>query len=337
MKVILDSKYFSFFITVALFIIGFAIPSAIYPGFFSMQVFFNLFIDNAFLIITAIGMTFVILTGGIDLSVGSMIAFTSMVIATLLEMNISPLIVIPFALIIGTLIGLSMGFLIQYFNLQPFIVTLAGMFLLRGACFIINLQSITITDPFFRTLSQTRIKFPGGAHISISVVASIIMLVIAIYLAHYTKFGRVLYAIGGDEESAKLMGLPVARTKIMVYGFSGFCSSLAGVAFTVYMLSGYGLHAQGLELGAIASVVIGGTLLTGGSGFVFGTLFGVLIQGLIQNIIMFQGTLSSWWTKIFVGILLFSFILIQRLITSRREGQKHSSKKSESNKQTVTV
>lgn len=280
-------------------------------------------------------MTFVILTGGIDLSVGSMIAFTSMVIASLLEKNVNPFLVIPLVLLIGTSVGLIMGFLIQHFKIQPFIMTLAGMFLLRGLCFLISIESITIRDPFFRTVAQAKIKFPGGAHISVSVIVALLMLGIAIYIAHYTKFGRVLYAIGGDEESAKLMGLPVARTKIMVYGFNGFCSSLAGVVFTFYILSGYGLHAQGLELSAIASVVIGGTVLTGGFGYVFGTLFGVLIQGLIQVIIMFQGTLSSWWTKIFVGILLFVFIVVQRSTVARKEGQKKSAKKVNINKQAV--
>src|SRR5690554_1374847 len=201
-----------------------------------------------------------------------------------------------------------MGFLVEKFKIQPFIVTLAGMFFLRGSCFLISTQSISISNPFFQWLSGTRIKFPGGSFVSISVLVAMLVLAVAMYLAHYTKFGRVLYAIGGNEESARLMGLPVSRTKIMVYGFSGFCSSLGGVLFTVYTLSGYGLHTNGLELDAIASAVIGGTLLTGGSGYVFGTLFGVLIQGLIQVIIMFQGTLSSWWTKIFVGLLLFVFI-----------------------------
>ncbi len=144
-------------------------------------------------------------------------------------------------------------------------------------------------------------------------------MVIALYLAHYTRFGRSVYAIGGSEQSALLMGLPVARTQILVYTLSGFCSALAGVVFTFYMLSGYGLHAVGMELDTIAAVVIGGTLLTGGVGFVIGTFFGVLIQGVIQTIISFEGTLSSWWTKIVIALLLFFFILLQRLFSSRRK------------------
>ena len=143
---------------------------------------------------------------------------------------------------------------------------------------------------------------------------------LALFVAHYTKFGRFIYALGGDEQSATLMGLPVARTKVLIYTVSGFCSALAGVVFTFYMLSGYGLHAVGMELDAIAAVVIGGTLLTGGVGYVAGTLFGVLMLGIIQTLISFDGTLSSWWTRIVVGVLLFAFCLLQRLL-SRRSGK----------------
>ena len=135
-----------------------------------------------------------------------------------------------------------------------------------------------------------------------------------------TPFGRNVYAVGGSEHSAVLMGLPVRRTLIGVYTLSGFCSALAGVVFTFYMLSGYGLHAVGMELDAIAAVVIGGTLLTGGVGYVAGTLFGVLMLGIIQTLISFDGTLSSWWTRIVVGVLLFAFCLLQRLL-SRRSGK----------------
>jgi len=144
------------------------------------------------------------------------------------------------------------------------------------------------------------------------------MVALGIWLAHATEFGRTVYAIGGSEASALLMGLPVARTTVLVYTFSGFCSALAGVVFTFYMLSGYGLHAVGLELDAIAAVVIGGTLLSGGVGYVAGTLFGVLILGIIQTLIAFDGSLSSWWTRIVIGALLFVFCLLQRGFESRR-------------------
>ncbi|MNS99240.1 Inner membrane ABC transporter permease protein YjfF [compost metagenome] len=212
-----------------------------------------------------------------------------------------------------------MGCLIQYFKLQPFIVTLAGMFLARGLCYLISIESITIDNKWYQTVSQTKVYVFGKNYISISVIIALVVVAAAIYIAHYTKFGRNVYALGGSEQSSLLMGLPVARTKVLVYTLSGFCSSLAGVVFTFYMLSGYGLHAVGMELDTIAAVVIGGTLLTGGTGYVVGTIFGVLIQGIIQTLIMFQGTLSSWWTKIAIGLLLFLFILLQKVFVSRKK------------------
>lgn len=277
----LNRKYLPVFVTFGLLAVMFAIGSFRYTGFFSLQVLLNLFIDNAFLIITAIGMTFVIVSGGIDLSVGSVIALTTIISASLVEkQGWSPAIVIPMVLIMGALFGTFMGAVIHYFRIQPFIVTLAGMFLARGLCYVISIDTITITNTFYTKVAQAKIPLPGGSFVSINVIIALFIVLIAIYLAHYTRFGRNVYAIGGSEQSAMLMGLPVARTKILVYTFSGFCSSLAGVVFTFYMLSGYGLHAMGLELDTIAAVVIGGTLLTGGVGYVAGTFIGVLIQGL---------------------------------------------------------
>ncbi|USB34378.1 galactofuranose ABC transporter, permease protein YjfF [Paenibacillus sp. YPG26] len=316
----IDRRYFPILVTVALFVVMFAAGSIEYNGFFSLQVFLNLLIDNAFLLITAVGMTFVILTGGIDLSVGSMIAFTTMLSATLVQNHHwSPMLVIPFVLLIGSFFGWVMGSLIQYFKLQPFIVTLAGMFLARGLCYLISIESITIDHEWYKSVSQTKVYLFGSNYISISVIIALVVVAAAIYIAHYTKFGRNVYALGGSEQSSLLMGLPVARTKVLVYTLSGFCSSLAGVVFTFYMLSGYGLHAVGMELDTIAAVVIGGTLLTGGTGYVAGTVFGVLIQGIIQTLIMFQGTLSSWWTKIAIGLLLLMFILLQKVFISRKK------------------
>ncbi|MFB9328951.1 galactofuranose ABC transporter, permease protein YjfF [Paenibacillus aurantiacus] len=315
----LNRKYMPILVTFGLLAVMFAAGSFRYTGFFSAQVLFNLLIDNSFLIITAVGMTFVIVSGGIDLSVGSVIALTTMVSASLVEQHgWTPAVVIPLVLVMGAAFGTVMGAIIHYFKIQPFIVTLAGMFLARGLCYVISIDTITITNGFFTKVAQTKITLPGGSFISINVVIALAVVACAIYLAHYTRFGRNAYAIGGSEQSALLMGLPVARTKILIYAFSGFCSALAGVVFTFYMLSGYGLHAMGLELDTIAAVVIGGTLLTGGVGYVAGTFIGVLIQGVIQTIISFEGTLSSWWTKIVIGLLLFVFILFQRLLSERR-------------------
>lgn len=314
-RTLLASPYFTSMATVILLLLTFGLGSVAYTGFFSLQVVLNLLIDNAFLLVIAIGMTFVILSGGIDLSVGSVLALTTMISAYLLQFwHWPPLLVIACVLLIGSGFGAVMGALIHFFKLQAFIVTLAGMFLARGLCYLISINSITIDQSLYVTLSQARIGV-FGAFVSPSVLIAMTMLALAIYLAHYTRFGRAVYAIGGNEQSALLMGLAVGRTKVLVYAFSGFCAALAGVLFSFYMLSGYGLHAQGTELDAIAAVVIGGTLLTGGYGYVAGTLSGVLILGLIQTLIAFDGTLSSWWTKIVIGALLFVFCMAQRLMS----------------------
>ncbi|MRH41950.1 sugar ABC transporter permease YjfF [Aquibacillus halophilus] len=320
----LDYRQLPLLATFALFIMMYAFGSTRYTGFLSTQVFLNLFIDNAFLIIVAVGMTFVILSGGIDLSVGSVIALTSMVAASLvMNAQLSPWIVIPICLLVGSLIGLGQGCLIHFFNLQPFIVTLAGMFLARGLSYLISVETIAINNPFFDFMASSRIPL-GDSFISISVVIALVVVVLAVFVGHYSKFGRNVYALGGNEQSAVLMGLPVGKTKIMIYVISGFCASLAGLVFTFYMLSGYGLHANGLELDAIAAVVIGGTLLTGGAGYVAGSVVGVLILGIIQTIIVFEGTLSSWWTKIAIGALLLLFIVFQRVIVIRSKVKKSS-------------
>lgn len=312
----------SIYATIVLFGVLFAIGSISYDNFFTSQVFANLFIDNAYLIVVAVGETFAILTGGIDLSVGAMIAFVSMISADLLRKGVHPVLVIAFVLFVGIVFGTLQGYLIQKFKLHPWIVTLAGMFLLRGSSYLISITSITIENKVFTDISSLRIPIGFGSHISVNVVVSLVVVAVAIYVLKYTKFGRTIYAIGGNENSAMLMGLPVAKTKILVYTFSGFCASLGGVLFTIYTLSGYGLHCNGMEMDAIAACVIGGVLLTGGIGSAIGPMFGVLTTGVIQSLIMFQGTLNSWWTKIAVGMLLFAFIALQRIIVIRNDKRK---------------
>jgi ribose/xylose/arabinose/galactoside ABC-type transport system permease subunit len=338
-KLKIDRKFMPLLATIILFILAYAYGTFLYKGMRDPQVFFNLFIDNAFLLITSIGMTFVILSGGIDLSVGAVIALITVASAHLLEIEgMSPAIVIPLMLLMGAALGAIMGGIIHYFQVQPFIVTLAGMFFARGMCFFITLDAITISDPFYRAVGLYRIPMFGDTFISINVAIGLVALVVAMYLAHYTRFGRTVYAIGGNEQSALLMGLPVARTKVLIYTLSGFLSALAGVVYSFYLLSGYGLNAMMLELDAIAAVVIGGTLLSGGVGYVFGTMFGVLITGLIQVLIMFNGELSSWWTRIAIGLLTLVFIGVQsafatgqrrQITAATRKKQKEEEEKSE--------
>ncbi|GAA1295081.1 sugar ABC transporter permease [Planotetraspora silvatica] len=306
-------------VTFGLLVAMFAAGSIVYPGFGSGQVVVDLFIDNGFLLVIAIGMTFVILTGGIDLSVGAVAALSAMLCAFLLEQWHWPVAaVLPLVLLVGIGFGFGMGYVIHHFEIQPFIATLAGMFLARGLCFVISIDQISITNPFFTEWAQTRIPLGEETNLTPTVLIGLAVLAGAFWTLHYTRFGRAVYAIGGSAQSALLMGLPVARTRIGAYMVSGLCSSLGGLLFAFYTISASGLHEVGTELDAIAAVVIGGTLLTGGSGYVVGTALGVMLLGTIQTMLRFQGTLSSWWTRIAIGVLLLLFILLQRLLGSSR-------------------
>ena len=312
------SKYAPMLATLSLLVAMFTAGSMLYPAFGSAQVVLNVFIDNSFLLVVVIGMTFVILTGGIDLSVGSVVALSTLT-AALLEKHGWPIgASILVVLVIGSVLGCAMGCVIHYFEIQPFIVTLAGMFLARGICFAITDQAVSITQPTYVSTAEHSFNLPGGYYVTTGVIVAFVAVAIGIYVLHYTRLGRNVYAIGGNAQSALLMGLPVARTRIAVYTISGFCSALGGVLFSFYMLSGSGSLAIGMELDAIAAVVIGGTLLTGGTGYLAGSVLGVCVLGLIQTLINFQGTLSSWWTRIVIGLLLLAFILLQRLAFVRR-------------------
>jgi ribose/xylose/arabinose/galactoside ABC-type transport system permease subunit len=308
---------------IVIFILVYIMGGQLYPAMQKVQVFFNLFINSASLMIVAIGITFVIITKGIDLSVAGMIALTSAASAALLAHNVSPVVVIPLMLIMGITFGFTLGCVIHFLKVEPFIVTLMGLFFARGMAYIITLAALPIENPFYRYLALTKIHIPFFANVYIypSTLIGPLLLVVVIYLSFFTRFGRTVYAIGNNEQSARLMGLQVGRTKIIVYAFSGFCSALAGIVWSISLLSGYGGYAPGMELDAIAAVVIGGTLLTGGVGNVLGTLFGVLITATIISILQFNGSLSSWWTRIGVGMLTLIFIGIQSLFYMRK---KHS-------------
>jgi galactofuranose transport system permease protein len=313
----IPSRFLPVIATFVVFVLTFGAGSIRYEGFGTAQIFANLFIDNSFLIVVAVGMTFVILTGGIDLSVGSVVALSTMIAAATLRAGWPAWLVMIVVLATGAVLGLGMGLMIHRFGVQPFIATLAGMFLARGLCFVISVDSVSIKEHTFRDIATATIEL-GNVTITYSVVIALVVVAVGAYVLHLTRFGRTVYAIGGSESSATLMGLRTGRVKVGVYVISGFCSALGGLLFGFYMLSGYSLHAVGLELDAIAAVVVGGTLLTGGVGYVVGSVFGVLVLGTIQTLISFQGTLSSWWTKIVIGVLLLAFIALQRLIVHRR-------------------
>ena len=309
--------------TIVMFILVYMVGGWLYPAMQKPQVFFNLFINNASLLIVSIGLTLVIITKGIDLSVAGMIALTSAASAALLQAGLSAWVVIPLMLLMGIVFGFVMGWIIHYFKVEPFIVTLMGMWFARGMAYIITLTSLTISDENYRTLALTKIYIPffENAYVYFPALIGPVLLIIVFFIMKFTRFGRTIYAIGNNEQSARLMGLPAGRTKLIVYSFGGFCSALGGIVFSISLLSGYGGYAPGMELDAIASVVIGGTMLTGGIGNIIGTLFGVLINGTIVTILQFNGTLSSWWTRIMVGVLTLIFIGIQSLFYMRK---KHS-------------
>ncbi|MCI0748551.1 MAG: sugar ABC transporter permease YjfF [Verrucomicrobia subdivision 3 bacterium] len=289
-----------------------------YENFFSIRVFLNFISENAVLGVAAVGMTMVILSGGIDLSVGSVVGVVSISMALLIEKHGVPAsAAIPLMLISGGLFGAGMGALIHFYSLPPFLVTLAGMFFARGLGFVLQLESMPITRQVSDIVSALTIPLGPEYELAATSLIFISLLVVAMLVVHFTPFGRNVYAIGGNEPSSLLMGLPIAATKIGVYAASGFCSALAGVVYTFYTTSGNPTAGVGLELEAIAAAVIGGTLLSGGVGYLAGTLLGVLIFAMIQTIVIFEN-INSWWTKIIVGLLLLVFILLQKLIQAKK-------------------
>ncbi len=311
----MNQKYLPLIATIVIFVVSYAACAAQYPNILSTRVIGNLLTDNAFLGIAAVGMTFVILSGGIDLSIGSVIAFTGIFLAVLMQdTGIHPLAAFVLVLAITTVFGAIMGAIIHYLEMPAFIVTLAGMFLARGMAFVLSIDSIPIKHPFYATMKTFYYKLPGGGRITLIGGLMLVVFAAGILIAQRTRFGTNVYALGGGAQTSALMGVPVGRTTIMIYALSGFLAGLSGIVYSLYTSAGYSLATVGVELDAIAAVVIGGTLLTGGAGFVGGTLVGVLIQGLIQTYITFDGSLSSWWTKILIGALLFAFILMQKAI-----------------------
>lgn len=311
-------------VTAALFTLLFVAGALRFEGFGSLRVVMNLLTDNAFLGITAIGMTFVILSGGIDLSVGAVIAFSGVLCAVLIgQSGWHPLAVIPLVIVCGALFGLAMGLLIHCYGMQPFIVTLAGMFFARALATLLSEQSIPIEHPFYDAVNDFGILLPGRAWFGSAAMMLLVIFLAALWLLHYTRTGGYIYALGGNAGSAALMGVPVGRTRVLVYVLSATLAATGGVVYSFYTASGYALAGVGLELDAIAAVVIGGTLLSGGIGYVHGTLLGVLIMGLIQTWISFDGTLNSWWTKIVIGVLVLGFICLQRWLAFSA-GKRHA-------------
>lgn len=292
-------------------------------SFISMKLFSNLMIDNSYLLVLAIGMTFVILTGGIDLSVGAVVALVGLVAAKAFIAGVPFMLVIPLCILVGSACGLLIGVLVQVFKIQSFIASLAVMFLARGLANVVSVESLSIRNETFDALAGWSITFGEGRslwRINSSMLIAIAVLAIGFWILHYTRFGRTVYGLGAgdDGQAVELMGLSPGRTRILVYVISGTCAGIGGILFALYTKSGFNLTGIGMELDAIAVVVIGGTLLLGGYGFIAGTGVGVLVYGLIQVMIAREG-LDSWWTKVFIGAVLLLFVVLQKVVSVRRE------------------
>jgi simple sugar transport system permease protein len=304
---------FPILVTALVFVAGFIICASQFPHFASTRVVANLLTDNAFLGVVATGMTFVIISGGIDLSVGSVIGFATVFVALTTErLGLPPLAAFAILLLLCAGFGAAMGAVIHFFDMPPFIVTLAGMFLVRGTSFLMSTESTPITASLYVAVSDWGVALPGGGKLTAIAVIMLCVAALGSVLLHFTRFGTNVYALGGNRTAAGLMGVPIGSMTVRIYMLSSVLAGIAGIVFSFYTAAGYSLSAVGVELDTIAAVVIGGTLLTGGQGSTVGTFIGVLIQGLIQTYINFDGTLSSWWTKIATGILLFLFIGLQQ-------------------------
>lgn len=299
-------------------------------GFLKPQTFFNILNAQAALIILSCGMSLVMITGGIDISVGGVTALISMCCAVYLDQkggNIFMAVVI--ALLIGLAFGLVQGFLVAYLDIQPFIVSLAGMFFARGMTTIVS-NPFNVENEAFVALKGTRIIIPGlgsvnkigkyvDAYIEIGVIVALLVVLVMFILLKWTKLGRAFYAVGGNSQSALMLGINVKRTRFLSHLL---CSLLAGVGGFVYFLhvgSGSPSHASGAEMNAIASSIIGGTMLTGGVGNIIGTFFGVLSLSTIQNIVSSAGLDEPWWIGITIAAMLCLFLIIQSVIMAIRK------------------
>lgn len=316
---------------VAMYVMAIAFLGA---GFLKPQNFFNILNENASLIILSCGMSLVMITGGIDISVGQVTALVCMSCAVLLDkQNGNVVTSMCLAVAIGLAFGIVQGTLVAYLEIQPFIVSLAGLFFAKGMTTIVNANPFNVEHKEFVAMRSTRIEIPfmGSynkkgmyipAYIEIGVVIAIAVVILLFVLLKWTRLGRNFYAVGGNAQSARLLGINVKRTKFMAHLL---CSVLAGIGGYVYFMhvgSGSPSHADGAEMNAIASSIIGGTLLTGGVGNIAGTFFGVLSLSTIKNIVASLGLDEAWWTNITVAFMLCLFLLIQSIVLRRKAGAK---------------
>ena len=322
-------------ITVAVFLLMY-ICAVVFlgSGFLKPQTFFNILNENAALIILSCGMSLVMITGGIDISVGMLTALVCMSCAVNLDYNGGNVLTsILIALGIGAAFGLVQGYLIAYLEIQPFIVTLAGMFFAKGMTTIVNATQFNVANEEFQALKSTRITVPGmgsynklgnyvPAYVEIGVIVALIVVAALFAVLRWTRLGRGFYAIGGNSQSANMLGINVKRTKFLAYLLCGILARIGGFVYFLHVGSGSPSHASGAEMNAIASSIIGGTMLSGGSGNIIGTFFGVLSLSTIKNIVSSLGLDDAWWTNITVAAMICLFLVVQSVVLSKKNKAK---------------
>ena len=311
----MNSRHLPLLATCLVFFLGYAFCAISFPAMLTTRVTANLLNDSAVLGVLAVGMAFVIISGGIDLSVGAVMGLTCVLVAMgVNRWGLHPAAAFALAIAVGVSFGSGVGAAIHFLKAPPFIVTLTAMFLARGLSFILTTESVSISHPFYTRLADLSVRLPTGGRLGVVAMVMMAAVAVAAVFLHFTRFGANVFAIGGDRRAAELTGVPIARTTISVYATSGAAAALAGILTSIYTRSAYPLNGVGSELDAIAAVVIGGGVLAGGVGTIPGALIGALIQGLILIYINFDGQLSSWWAKIVIGGLLFAFIAMQRVL-----------------------
>ena len=300
-------------------------------GFLKPQTFFNILNANASLIILSCGMSIVMITGGIDISVGGVTALVSMCCAVYLNYHQGNVFVsMLIALAIGLAFGAVQGYLVAYLDIQPFIVTLAGMFFARGMTTIVNSAPFNVANEAFVALKETRVIVPGmgsvnklgkyvNAYVEIGVVVALITVIVLFCVLRWTKLGRSFYAVGGNRQSALMLGINVKRTRFLSHLICGLLAGIGGFVYFLHVGSGSASHASGMEMNAIASSIIGGTMLTGGVGNIIGTFFGVLSLSTIQNIVSSAGLDQAWWTGITIAAMLCLFLVVQSVVIAKKK------------------
>ena len=330
LKNLTDTNLLLMITIVVFFVMYIAAMIFLKAGFLKPQTFFNILNANASLIIVSCGMSLVMITGGIDISVGGVVALVSMCCAVYLDFhNGSVFGAVLIALAIGLGFGIVQGFLVAYLDIQPFIVSLAGMFFARGMTTIVHTDPFNVQNKAFVALKDTRVIVPGmgsvnrigkyvDAYVEIGVIVALLIVVLMFVMLRWSKLGRAFYAVGGNKQSALMLGINVKRTRFLAQLFSGVLAGIAGYVYFLHVGSGSASHATGMEMNAIASSIIGGTLLTGGVGNIIGTFFGVLSLSTIQNIVSSAGLDQAWWTGITIAAMLCLFLVIQSIVMARK-------------------